>query len=372
MDARTIATGCCTKFGFGLLLAVVACSDEGSTTNASEATGGTGAGIGGSAGAGAGANAGSSGVAATGGAGSTATAGGGATGAGTAGSTPEAGGSGGGGEAIAGAGGMAAGGSGGQGGDAGNIAGDCTRDLLTSTIDAYFRALAAHDPASLPLADDVKFTENGEVLEVGQGLWQNAGMVKYAQSALDTGTCGSATQAVVPDGGMDIPFALRIQLADQRIAEVETIAVRPGDYQAFGSDFPSDTSAIIAADDAVGWEQPVPADQRNTREQIASWIDKYFRIFPRGVCNVASGCKRLENGGGSFDCSLGASCDPGPPGSGPPVMEPRLILVDVETGIGVGLTLFMGNTDMHMYKMHADQVHAVHAILGAASSSGWD
>ncbi len=368
MDARTIATGRCTKLGFGLLLAVVACSDEGSTTNASEATGGTGAGIGGSAGAGA--NAGSSGVAATGGAGSTATAGGGATGAGTAGSTPEGGASGAAGEA--GAGGMAAGGVGGEGGRSVNGAAACTRDLLKSTIDAYFRALAAHDPTSLPLADDVKFTENGEVLELGQGLWQSAGTVKHAQSALDTETCGSATQAVVPDGGMDIPFALRIQLVDGSITEVETIAVRPGDYQAFGSDFPSDTSAIIAADDAVGWEQPVPADQRNTREQIASWIDKYFRIFPRGVCNVASGCKRLENGGGSFDCSSGASCASGPPGSGPPVMEPRLILVDVETGIGVGFTMFMGNTDMHMYKMHADQVHAVHAILGAATSSGWD
>ena len=51
-------------------------------------------------------------------------------------------------------------------------------------------------------------------------------------------------------------------------------------------------------------------------------------------------------------------------------MEPRLIIVDVEAGIGVGFTMFMGNTDMHMYKMHGDQVHAVHTILGAASSSG--
>jgi hypothetical protein len=370
MDAGTIATSCCTKLGFGLLLAVVACSDEKSTTNASEATAGTVAGVGGSAGAGA--TAGSSGVVATGGAGGTATAGGGATGAGTAGSTPEAGGSGVAGEAIAGAGGRAVGGSGGEGGDGGNIAGDCTRDLLKSTIDAYFRALAAHDPSSLPLADDVKFSENGEALELGQGLWQDAGLVTYAQSALDTETCGSATQAVVPDGGMEIPFALRIQLVDRSITEVETIAVRPGDYQAFGSDFPSDTSAIIAANDAVAWEQAVPTEQRNSREQIASWIDKYFRIFPRGVCNVASGCKRLENGGGSFDCTLGASCDSGPPGSAPAVMEPRLILVDVETGIGVGFTMFMGNTDMHMYKMYADEVHAVHAVLGAAGSSGWD
>jgi hypothetical protein len=164
----------------------------------------------------------------------------------------------------------------------------------------------------------------------------------------------------------------RAALEDQSIAEIETIAVRPGDYKVLGSDFASDPGAIIAANDAIHWEDIVSPDQRNTRDEIASWIDKYFRIFPRGVCNVTSDCKRLENGGGSFGCDFGASCDPGPPGSGSAVMEPRLILVDVEAGIGVGFTMFMGNTDMHMYKMYGGQVHAVHTILGAASGSGWE
>ena len=101
-----------------------------------------------------------------------------------------------------------------------------------------------------------------------------------------------------------------------------------------------------------------------------AWIDKYFRIFPRGVCNTTSACRRLENGGGNFVCSNGGSCDSGQP-TGNAGMTPRSILADVETGIGVGFTMFMGNTDMHMFKMYGGQVHAVHAILGGASSSGW-
>jgi hypothetical protein len=248
----------------------------------------------------------------------------------------------------------------------------CTRELLQATIDTYFEALAARDPSSLPVGDELKFTENGEVLPLGEGLWQSAAAVSYSQSALDVESCSSATQAVIAEGSMDIPLGLRLKLEGQRITEIETIAVRPGDYRAFGSDFPSNPAAIVAANDAVAWEQSVPLEQRNTREEIAAWIDKYFRIFPRGVCDVASDCKRLENGGGSFDCDFGASCDPGPPGSGDAALDPRLILVDVETGIGVGFTMFMGNTDMHMYKMHGGQVHAVHTILGAASGSGWD
>jgi hypothetical protein len=281
-------------------------------------------------------------------------------------STPPAGTGGAAGSMSSGTGGMEPSGSAGGGSEMG-----CTRELLASTVDAYFVALAAHDPSSLPLADTVKFTENGELLELGEGLWQSAGMVKHTQSALDVESCSSATQAVVPDGAMDIPLALRLKLVDRQITEVETIAVRPGDYQIFGSSFASNPQAIIAADQDLGWEQAVPAAERNTREEITGWIDKYFRMFPRGICNVTSDCTRLENGGGSFMCMLGGSCASGAP-SGTAALEPRLILADIETGIGAGFTMFMGNTDMHMIKMHGGQVHAVHAILGGASSSGWE
>ena len=46
-------------------------------------------------------------------------------------------------------------------------------------------------------------------------------------------------------------------------------------------------------------------------------------------------------------------------------MSPRILLANPETGIGVGMTMFMGNTDMHMFKMYGGQVYAVHAVLAA-------
>jgi hypothetical protein len=243
---------------------------------------------------------------------------------------------------------------------------------LKSALDAYYKALAAHDPAPLPLADSVKFTENSKAQKMGDaGMWKTAGALKYSHNALDTETCTAASQAVVPDGTMDIPFALRIKLQNQKMTEIETIAVRPGDYKVSGQDFPSNTGVLIASADSVQWQTVVPTGERNTRAEITGWMDKYYRVFPRGVCNVTSACKRIENGGGSFSCSAGASCDSGT-GTGTPALPSRLILADVETGIGVGFTMFQGNTDMHMFKMHGGKVHGVSAILGAASSSGWD
>jgi hypothetical protein len=38
---------------------------------------------------------------------------------------------------------------------------DCTRENLKGFIDKYFASIQAHDISGLPLATDVKFTENG-------------------------------------------------------------------------------------------------------------------------------------------------------------------------------------------------------------------
>jgi hypothetical protein len=256
--------------------------------------------------------------------------------------------------------------------DAGSSAG-CTRELLKATVDSYFKALAAHDPSMLPLADNVKFTEDGKASKVGEaGLWKTAGALKHVHSALDTESCQTASQAVVPDGSTDIPVAVRLKLQDQKLTEIETIAVQAGDYEALGSPFPSNTGALTMSAMRAKWEEPVVAAQRNSRAEILGWIEKYFRMFPRGICNTSSDCKRIENGGGNFGCAFGASCAAGMPSASDNVMKPRALLADVETGVGVGFTMFMGHTDMHMYKMYGGQIYEVSAILAAAPSSGWD
>jgi hypothetical protein len=261
-----------------------------------------------------------------------------------------------------------------SGGTTAGSSGGCTRELLGSMVDTYFTALAAHDPSMLPTAADVKFTENGEVLALGAGLWANAGPLVYAHSALDTELCMTVSEAVVPDGGNDIPVGLRLKLEGEAITEIETIVARPGAYV-----IASDPDAIIASA-SLQWEESVPADQRATRGEIAQWLTTYFEDFPRGGCKLADDCLRLENGGGDFNCSLGASC-PGEGsggggdlfgGFGIEVDPARLIVVDTETGIGVGFTMFSGNTDFHMIKMAAGEVKAVHTILARAESSGWE
>lgn len=147
--------------------------------------------------------------------------------------------------------------------------------------------------------------------------------------------------------------------------------MHPGDYRVNGATFASDTGAIIMSDASVHWQDSVPAGERNTARELDAWMTKYFNVFPNGVCNTASACKRLENGGGSFSCSAGATCSSGS-GSGAPVLKSHAVFADVETGIGVGFDNFMGNCDMHIFKMYGGLVYSVHAVLGACSGTGWD
>ncbi len=272
-----------------------------------------------------------------------------------------------------GAGGASTGGAAGSGGAP---SGECTRALLDGLLDDYFAALSAGDPSSLPLAADVKFTENAEESQIGTtDFWMNAGDTKYSQRALDTEACSVAAQAVIPEGGMDLPVALRIKVEGGEMTEIETIVVRPGDYTAsFAVD--SNPAAIISIAEDIGWHDEVPEAERATRQQLTAWIDKYFRAFPSGVCNVTSACRRLENGGGDFSCGAAASCSANTPTTGGEFI-PRVIVVDEVRGIAAGLTIFdfmtTGHLDMHMIKMSGGEVHAVHAILRDTNGeSGWD
>jgi hypothetical protein len=49
-----------------------------------------------------------------------------------------------------------------------------SREGLIGHVDRYLAALEANDPSRVPVTGDVRFTENGQELELGRGLWATA------------------------------------------------------------------------------------------------------------------------------------------------------------------------------------------------------
>ena len=48
----------------------------------------------------------------------------------------------------------------------------CEQSCLEGFVDRYLDAMLAHDPGKVPFSPDVKFTENGQKLDLGDGLWR--------------------------------------------------------------------------------------------------------------------------------------------------------------------------------------------------------
>src|ERR1700733_8164412 len=51
---------------------------------------------------------------------------------------------------------------------------NCNRACLENLMDRYLAAVVAHDPKRLPLSEDVKYTENDQAMDIGDGFWKTA------------------------------------------------------------------------------------------------------------------------------------------------------------------------------------------------------
>jgi hypothetical protein len=268
--------------------------------------------------------------------------------------------------------------------DAAASGSECTRASLTGAIDAYLAALAAQDPARLPVASDVRFTENGARRELGEGLWQTVSEVKFHRNVLDPERCGAVVQAVVTQAGSAAVLGLRLKLTAGKITEIETIVAGKEQDEDPAAFVPLQTDVIVNTPQPE-WEQPVPSAERNNREELNHIADLYFDGFvtagtPEFVpVPFAESCHRWENGlqttkdtGGcitTFDGRMGSSFGA--------VTHRRYPVTDVENGVAVGFVNFANLwVDFHMLKISGGKIQIMQAVLSSFASTdrstGWE
>jgi hypothetical protein len=179
-----------------------------------------------------------------------------------------------------------------------NAQGACDRTCLEGFIDRYLDAVIANDPARVPLAGNVRYTENGQRLVVGDGLWRSmkakgtyrllvsdveAGQAAYLGTIQEDGrTASEAVPALI---------ALRLKVARGQITEVELQIARSVDaaqrVEALGK-----PHALFTA--------TIPSGERMSRADLIATADKYFTGMQqndgKGDYPFAPDCSRIENG----------------------------------------------------------------------------
>jgi hypothetical protein len=166
---------------------------------------------------------------------------------------------------------------------------ECDRTCLSGFITKYLQALTAHDPARLPVTPDVRFTENGVAIPLGEALWQTiGGLGSYRVDYLDTEAQQAASHIAFVENDRPGLMALRLKIVSGKIAEVETVLNR-------GAPMATHMPPVEAL-----WTQAEPAGTRLTRTQLATETENYLKAVSRSDGSLVKfnkqSCLRLENG----------------------------------------------------------------------------
>ena len=174
----------------------------------------------------------------------------------------------------------------------------CDRACLQGYVDRYLGALVAHDPGRLPWALGARFTENGQALQPGDGLWGTAsapGHYRLYVADPEDGQVGFI--GTLLENGTPVLLALRLKIEDQTVSEAETIVAR--------GKFLASLPAAGPAVEARGQPRPqflrtVPDKERMTHAELTRIANSYFTGLTansgRNTAPFAASCERLENG----------------------------------------------------------------------------
>ena len=172
---------------------------------------------------------------------------------------------------------------------------------LGSYADRYFELLPSGGYDELPTAPGVVFTENGQPLRLGQGLWATAtgAASTRAVTVTDTERGEIATWGMVTEAGQDSILGLRLKAGDDGlITEIDTFVVRANDIS---STFPGPGLMDVArlSSPTPGLLDLVDERERPTVEELRRAADGYVDGVTSGDASlipVADDCPRIENG----------------------------------------------------------------------------
>jgi hypothetical protein len=173
----------------------------------------------------------------------------------------------------------------------------CNRACLEGFVDRYLDAVVANQPSMVPLAPGVRFTEDGQRLVIGDGLWNTMrakGRYRLFVSDVPAGQVaffGSIEEdSRDPAQGTPALIALRLKVKNMQITQIEQIVVR-------------DDKAGKRVDEMAPnpvYLQAIPEKERMSRAQLIETANKYFTGLQqndgKGDYPFADDCDRIENG----------------------------------------------------------------------------
>lgn len=252
--------------------------------------------------------------------------------------------------------------------DASAVPDTCDHACLMATLDDYLKAIVAHDPGKVHFASALKYTDNGVVAKLGDGLWKTASSVRDDTRLLfaDPVTGNAALMLVVLEGTAPVLYQARIKVASHEITELETMTVRRAGA----------ANGFFSPDGMVPkpvFLEAVPASKRMTRDALKAEVELYVDFL-----DGASGskvhfdpqCVRFENGVQTAQAGAVGSQ------SWNFMVTRRFLVIDEEQGIVYGMfpftqadtTLVVGEA----FKVEDMKIKMIQAVMANMPAKTWD
>jgi hypothetical protein len=102
-----------------------------------------------------------------------------------------------------------------------------SRTQLTSLVDRFLAALVSRDSKPKGIADSVKYTENGQQLNIGDGLWGTVSEVEQNKLVLADPETGSVVyMGCIKEYNINSFLTARLKILNGEITEIEAIVMR--------------------------------------------------------------------------------------------------------------------------------------------------
>jgi hypothetical protein len=229
----------------------------------------------------------------------------------------------------------------------GSIPLNCSRACLENVLDQYLSALVAHDPKRLPLSKDVMYTENDQVVEIGDGFWKTAeGRGNYTHIFADPEFGQVAYMGTMREAGAPLLMSLRLRIELGRITEIESICFKPGGG---GPNNIADMDKPYKPENM--WFKSIPPAQQMSRQELIAVADGYFTglqkndgkgINGTGTYPFTFDCHRIENGSPTTNA-------PRPPNQSP--SEINLFSMDCLSQFKLGIYFVVQNIHHRRYPL---------------------
>lgn len=257
------------------------------------------------------------------------------------------------------------GGAGAAGADAGGAG--CDHACLLAMMQMYIDGLLAHDASKLPVAANLKYTENDAKADLAGSVWKTA--MKISDDTrldfADTQEGQVASQFVFTEtGGAQVIYQVRLKVAAKQITEIESMAARDGDQ--FFNPAGMKTPAVFKQKPTM----PMSRDElRATTELYLDYLDgkKTGAELP-----FAQDCARTENG---TVTAQGKSAFEAQNWAGLFDVTHRILVLDEEQGITWGMFPFdKSDTPLvvgEAFKIMDGEIKMIQAVMRRQPSTAW-